>query len=127
MKSTKIILVIALVFTFVFAWSHQSSQTNKTWSNKPTEAWLASPHQVVTNPDGVVRTKGHALELARLSLKYLFGVDEGVDVEEVGVYWIGYTKLKKIGSVVPKGETYFVKINKASGAVEEYGPYPSGL
>jgi len=47
-----------------------------------------------------------------------------VYVEQIGMYWVGYTRFKKLGSENRHlGERYFVKINRASGAVEEYGPF----
>ncbi|MBS1725697.1 MAG: hypothetical protein JST51_03180 [Armatimonadetes bacterium] len=123
MKVTKLLAVVGLAGAFVFCFSHQTKSDKLI--DKPTEYWLQNSHRVVTNVDGLVRTKLQALDIARLHLRYLFSVDEKtVYVEKVGVYWIGYTKNPKLGTATPLEERYFVKINPLNGGVEEFGLLP---
>ena len=117
----RVIVAVCFLALFVMAWSQQGSAQI---IDKPSFAWLSTPHQSVTNPDGVVRSKGHALELGKVAMKYLFGADEDMDVELVGLYWIAYTKAPKKSNASLKYVRYYVKINKVNGGVEESGYFP---
>lgn len=122
MKFVKPLILILVAGGYIVSMSQRPN--SQELLDKSTESWLMKPHEVVTNPDGVVRSKGHALELARLSLKYLFDADQDVEVVQIGMYWIGYNHPKRQSAIRHNEERYFVKINRASGAVEEYGPFP---
>jgi hypothetical protein len=115
------IVVSSLLALFITCFSYQGQPSG---SEKPDFSWLSKPHESVTNPEGIVRSKGHALELGKVAMKYLFGIDKDVDVELVGMYWVAYTKMPKKTNAIRTGGSHYVKLNRVSGGVEEFGVFP---
>jgi len=58
MKLVLSLVASVLLCTFVISQNHPSKLSDDI--DKPTESWLMHRHEVITNPDGVVRSKGHA-------------------------------------------------------------------
>jgi hypothetical protein len=126
MKIRHVIPVLAIVTVYTTGYVIAQSSKSSVEKDKPDYKWMISMRETAWNADGLVRTKQHALETGKLHMKYLFGHEGPFSVEEIGLYYVVYTKPP--AKYVPgmKFHRYYVRINKGSGAVEEAGPFYNG-